>query len=448
MKIAIPRGLADGALPFGAATVIFLSFIFGGSTQQGFWSDAIIQLASLGLLGLALVSFKNIPRDALILVCVLVALPILQLIPMPPTLWTLLPDREALAKGYEAANVSLPWLPISVAPSVTFHSFTSLLPGVALFLAALQLSNNWRRNLVLIVFAILIASVILDLLQMMQGQASLLRFYATTNVDRAVGFFANSNHNAAFLYSAIPLGAAFWVGFRHQPQQRLLLAPLLLVVVIGLSLAQSRAGLILGLIAGLCCILLVVWNGNGMGQRRLWMGVLGVNVLALFLAFQFGFVGFEKRMQDSDILGDLRWPVASVTVKVAGANLPFGSGFGTFVPAYQMAEPRLLLLERFVNRAHNDWLEFWLEGGIFSVLGLVVFIGWFLPAVTRVWKAESTAGSSLAITLARASSIVIALLLVHSTIDYPLRTTSLLILFSLACALLISRNDTSPRPVQ
>jgi hypothetical protein len=54
MTIAFPRWLADGALPFATATVLLVAFVFGSGTQQGFWSDTIIQLACLALLGVVL----------------------------------------------------------------------------------------------------------------------------------------------------------------------------------------------------------------------------------------------------------------------------------------------------------------------------------------------------------------------------------------------------------
>ncbi len=193
--------------------------------------------------------------------------------------------------------------------------------------------------------AVAFVSVLLDLLQMMGGQSSPLRFYAITNPDRAVGFFANSNHNAAFLYCAIPFAAAWGIGLRRQSHRALVVALLLGFIIIGLALAQSRAGLILSVVAGLFCIPLVMGEGRGISRGRLLGVVTGGSVIALLIAFQFGFVNLAQRVEsEADIMEDLRWPVASVTLKAAQANLPFGTGFGTFVPVYQTIEPRTLLM--------------------------------------------------------------------------------------------------------
>jgi O-antigen ligase len=445
MILAIPRWLADGVLPFATAAVVLLALLLGGGTQQGFWSDAAIQLASLPLLALVLLSpnLMRVPRAPVILLCLLIALPLAQIIPLPPTLWTALPGREEVARGYSAASLSLPWLPISLAPNITWRSVFSLLPAVAVFLAILRLSNRSRRILVVMMLAVTFLSVLLDLFQMMGGQSSALRFYAITNVDRAVGFFANSNHNAAFLYCAIPFAAAWGIGLRRQPGRALLVVLLLGTVMVGLALAQSRTGLILSVIAGLSCIALVMCNGSGMPRRRLLIVVVGGNVIALLIAFQFGFVSLAKRMQDADIMGDLRWPVASVTLKAAQANLPFGTGFGTFVPVYQTVEPRTLLLERYLNRAHNDWLELGLEGGVLSIAGLLVFLAWFGRLSFQVWRPGQRGADALDTGLARAGSIIVILLMLHSIVDYPLRTTALMVVFALGCALLISPKRTS-----
>ena len=390
MTIAFLRWLGDSALPFATASVLLLAFVLGGATQQGFWSDAIVQLASLPLLALVLLSpnLSQLPRGAVGLLCLLVALPVVQLIPLPPTLWTALPGREEVVRAYAAAGLSLPWLPISLVPNATWRSAFSLMPAVAVFLAMLCLPSSARRNFVAMMLAMVFVSVLLDLLQMLGGQDSALRFYAITNPTRAVGFFANGNHNAAFLYCAIPFAAAWGIGFRRQPYRALAVALLAGFIIIGLALTQSRAGLVLGVIAGLFCIPMVFASGSsrGFSRGRLMAVAVGGGLVALLIAFQFGFVSMAKRVQSEDLAENLRWPVASVTLEAAQANLPFGAGFGTFVPVYQTVEPRTLLSERYVNRAHNDWLELGLEGGVLTIIALVVFFVWFGRSSFQAWR--------------------------------------------------------------
>ena len=131
---------------------------------------------------------------------------------MPPSLWSGLPGRGEIASAYEAAGMTLPWLPISLYPTATWLGLLSLVPATAVFLAMLSLERRSRRVLILLIFIVIFASAVLDMLQIMGGEDSPLRFYAVTNPGRAVGFFANSNHNAAFLYSAIPFVTAWMIG--------------------------------------------------------------------------------------------------------------------------------------------------------------------------------------------------------------------------------------------
>ncbi|MEI9805539.1 MAG: O-antigen ligase family protein [Pseudolabrys sp.] len=413
-----------------------MALVFGGGSLQGRWSDAIVQLASLPLLVLVLLNLSQmrVPRGPILLIGLLVALPLLQLIPLPPGLWTALPGRENEIQVYSALGQPLPWLPISLSPIMTWRSALSLLPVVAISLGMLCLSALWRRILVVMFLAFVFFSVFVDLTQMVQGTDSALRFYSAG--DRAVGFFANSNHNAALLYSAIPFAAAFGIGFHRQSLSVLLVLVLLGAIIVGLAIAQSRAGLILCAVAGISCFGLVLLNSSGSSRRRLIIAAVAGNLIALLIVFQVGFVSLTQRMESADVVSDSRWPVASLTWNLIEANLPLGTGFGTFVPVYQAAEPRTFLFDRFMNRAHNDWLEIALEGGVLSIAGLLIFLVWFVRASLKAWRAPAGA-DPLDAGLARASSIVVLLLMLHSAVDYPLRTTAMMVVFCFACALLV-----------
>jgi O-antigen ligase len=461
VSIPLPRFATDAFLPY-TSFVVVLAMLFGAGGIQG-WSDAVVQLAALPLLAWAL--FKLTPsrldrggRWAIVLLCAILALPLLQLIPLPPSLWSNLPGRREFASAYEAAGMALPWLPISLDPSATRLGLLSLLPATAIFLAMLSLEQRSRRILMVLMFTVVFASVVLDILQTVGGEDSPLRFYESTNRGRAVGFFANSNHNAAFLYSAIPFIIAWAIGLvvdhrRNRPISLTILALLILMIIIGLTATQSRAGIALLLVAGLSGLLLVWRHNRDQSGRRLLIFAIGGNLVALLLAFQLGFVGFMQRVEHAEGMEELRWPVARITSKAAVANLPFGSGFGTFVPVYDKFAPRTLLAETYVNRAHNDWLELWLTGGAPAIILVFGFLVWFGITTFRLWSSSQPNAPILDLALAQAASIVIVLLLLHSVVDYPLRTPTLSVLFAMACAFLVSprrieRNAGLPAEVE
>jgi O-antigen ligase len=316
----------------------------------------------------------------------------------------------------------------------------------------LSLEQRSRRVLILLLFVIVFASVVLDLLQTMDGDGSPLRFYAITNRDRAVGFFANANHNAAFLYSAIPFAVAWAIGLvldrrRNRAIGLASLALLLLMIIIGVTVTRSRAGMVLLVVASFSGVLLAWRYSRGRSGRRLLGFAIAASVVVLLVAFQFGFVGFTQRFEQSGI-EEIRWPVAQVTSQAAIANLPFGTGFGTFVPVYDQFAPRTLLGYSYVNHAHDDWLELWLTGGAPAIVLAVCFLAWFATSTFRLWGSSQPEGPVLDLALAQAASIVIVLLLLHSVLDFPLRIPAVLVLFAMACAFLLPRRKIEEAGVE
>src|SRR5262249_17801401 len=154
-----------------------------------------------------------------------------------------------------------PFLPISLEPLTTLRSALSLIPAVVVFLGVFCLRRETGvRWVLLLLFFVAIVGVGLALIQLVGGVHSPLRFFNLTHVSRGVGLFANSNHQAAFLYAVIPYAAIWAVLPRRDPRARVFRltfsAILLIVIVIGLPATLSRSGVFLGLVAGLCSILL------------------------------------------------------------------------------------------------------------------------------------------------------------------------------------------------
>jgi O-antigen ligase len=445
VSISLPRVVTEAFLPY-TSFVVILAILFGGGGNQG-WSDALVQLAALPLLAWALFKLSPLQLDrhgqwAIGLLCAIFAWPLLQLIPMPPSLWSDLPGREAIGSAYETAGIPLPWLPISLDPSATWLGLLSLLPAAAVFLAMLLLDQRARRVLVILIFIGVFANVLLDILQTVGGYNSPLRFYAITNLFRPVGLFANSNHNAAFLYCTLPFATAWAIGLMLEHRQNRAvglawLALLILMIIIGVTLTQSRAGIVLLVVAGLASLLLVWWHARASSGRHLLGFAAGACVLGLLVAFHLGFVGFMERVQGQGF-EDARWSIAKVTSRAAIANLPFGSGIGTFVPVYDELAPRTLLGDTYVNHAHNDWLELWLTAGAPAMILAVGFLVWLAGATFRLWGSGQPSARALDLVLARAAPIAIVLLLLHSAVDFPLRIPTLSVLFAIACGYLIA----------
>ena len=128
-----------------SAAVLGTSFTFGGATRQGLVSEAIPELLSLPLIALALPRatpfLKRFPSASALLVG-LIILPCLQLVPLPPALWSVLPGRSLITEILTTAQVPMSWRPISLIPVETWRALLSLLPALAIFLATLSLERG------------------------------------------------------------------------------------------------------------------------------------------------------------------------------------------------------------------------------------------------------------------------------------------------------------------
>jgi hypothetical protein len=75
------------------------------------------------------------------------------------------------------------------------------------------------------------------------------------------------------------------------------------------------------------------------------------------------------------------------------------------------------------------------------VVGIVLiglFVAWVVLRAVKVWRRAPPGGREIDISLARAATVVIALLMAHSFIDYPLRTGAMMAILAFACALLVA----------
>src|SRR5580704_10387261 len=125
------------------ALTLAAALLLGGGTRGGFLSDALLQFLAIPLLLLSASRLGDLfwrePAKSRqvrweIAFCLAVLLvPLIQLVPLPPMLWTLLPHREPLIASFDGLGQGLPWLPISVSPNATWLSVAALLPTLAVF---------------------------------------------------------------------------------------------------------------------------------------------------------------------------------------------------------------------------------------------------------------------------------------------------------------------------
>src|SRR5262249_26537308 len=67
----------------------------------------------------------------------------------------------------------------------------------------------------------------------------------------------------------------------------------------------------------------------------------------------------------------------------------------------------------------------------------LVFVAWLAARSVKVWFGRDLTFSGIDLSLTRAATLVVALIIAHSLVDYPLRTGAIMGLLAFACGLLI-----------
>lgn len=442
------RGQWDG-VAIAAFILLAFSVALGGASREHALRVALVELAALPLLVLAAGRLirADLWRDrqfAFGLLAAIVAIPLIQLIPLPPAVWTGLAGRDPLLLALDLAGLQPGWGQMTLTPDLTWRSALVLVAPLAMFIATLTLSQNARTRLVGLSLGAAVLGILLGAAQLASGGERLYP-WETTSAGSVTGFFANRNHLASMLLVTLPFAIVFGAAsLRRRNASRLPLwfaALFLGLVVIALAAIRSRAGVTL-FAPVLAFSLLAAWIASGRGRPApallMLVGATGAALTAVaILALPPILARFET--QDSPEVRFERWPLVAET---AQTYLPLGSGIGSFDVVYRSVEPLEELDSSFFNQAHNDYLETWLETGWLGIGVILAFLVWYARRCSTAWKAPPSREGDLQ----RAASIGVGVLLLHSAGDYPLRTVTLAVVFAMCCGLLelARRTDQDP----
>lgn len=448
------------------AVTIIACLLLGGGTRSSMLSDGVLQLLAIPLLLSALWHWLDRPSDrrrrrVLALSASFALIFFVQLLPLPPAIWTMLPHREPIIESFRLIDGALPWRPLSLAPTLTWSSLLAFIAPLGVFLAASGLAPPERRRLALLILPVSALSVFLGLLQVAQGEESPLRFFSYTNPSEAVGLFANRNHFSALLYCSIVV-ATTWFAESTMTSERskqtqgfdvtsfvpaIAAATMVVVLMSGQAMARSRAGIALTFFALIGAFALAYAtkrrSASNVASYKLLLGAMAV---ATALCVQFALYRILARFDAAGMLDDTRLSVAHRAIGAANALFPFGAGFGTFVPVYATFEhPEDALVSAYINHAHNDFLELYFESGLFGIALVVAFCSWWGLRSWRLWRQPTGPAAEVDEPYALAATVIVALLFLHSFVDYPLRTTAMMTYFALACALMIEPPTSQAR---
>lgn len=432
-------------LHFLAPVYLVICLLLGGASAAGFAANGLLQLMALPIIYWSLVSRRYAPlatpaKWLVGLLIMLLGLFAVQLVPLPPAIWTALPGREPIASGFALLGLEFPWLPVSLQPENSIASLLWLLPAVAILLAILRLGGFRASWLAWALVGTTVSAVAIGATQVAGGQRAATYFYAITNRGAAVGFFSNANHMATLLLAAIPFLAALAASaLRKSDKGRrktasgvlLLIGSAALVFLVGLAINGSLAGLGLA-IPTVGASLLILRRSKPLPRWALPVIVLAslASVAAVFTApLGNNLIGEQAQNAES------RQTSFAKTLDAAAAYFPAGSGIGTFQAVYRTQEDPMTISTTFMNHAHSDVLEILLEAGLPGALLMIGLLIWWASRVRAIWRSEELD------LFARAATIATGAIIAHSVVDYPLRTAAISVVFAVCLALM-----SSPRP--
>ncbi|MFL6730247.1 MAG: O-antigen ligase family protein [Sphingomicrobium sp.] len=435
------RRFASLAVP----AYVLLCLTLGGSRQSA-WANMVLQLLGLGLLVWAVArrpdqSLNRDQRQLLWLAMIALAIVALQLIPLPTSVWQGLGGRQSIADGYRILGIPPPALPLSVAPYDSLSSLLSLVPPLAVLVGYWRLGPH-PGPLIAAVLAATFAGILIGALQVgsTDPASSPWYFYPQTTYGVATGFFANANHMATLLVITLPFLAAALAstrsGGRNAQRYSAMLALVAggaVVIAVGIALNGSLAGYGLAVPVLLASALIVLPSrSRAFGWLAPLAGLLLIGAIGWLTTTPLSSSSALRSNAETSVQS--RAEILQTSLNAIRDFMPFGSGLGSFREVYAVYEDHDRLdPNTYVNHAHNDYVELALETGVPGLIVLVLFLGWWGKAAWNAWRRRDPDP------FARAAAVASAAILIHSIVDFPLRTAAIASCFAMCLALLVRR---------
>ena len=380
---------------------------FGGTEPISF---ALIEVVLLGAAALVVFRSRNyewagswslaaIPAG-------LIALVALQLLPLPRGLlrW-LRPDYPAWDVD-AAGGGGGKFFSLSIAPYNTKTHFILLVCCVVAFFFARMLGQDRasRRRLMAWLLTLGTFEALYGLVQYLSGWQKIFGYVKKYNLEEATGTYINRNHFAGFLEMAIPFSLALVLyenskrsrqarGVRRTfgTRAKALLSGgnfsrmglrvfAALAMVAGLFFSRSR----MGILAGVASLAVMAIFAGVQRSAGLWLAA-GVMICGIGLVFwmgaEQGFGRFASIGDEYTSANESRLSLWKDTVRLIEGHPLLGSGLGTFPVAFTRVQSTFP--GKFVNHAHNDYLEITSDLGIPAAVVFFSAIGFLLVRVAR-----------------------------------------------------------------
>jgi len=441
---------AKPSLPFILLTLLLCTaWLVGGASRADALGQVVIRVAAWVALVVALLMAPRPAhldaRPVAILLLAATLLVLAQLVPLPPTVWQGLSGRAMFAEAAAVSGQAQPWRPLAIVPAAALNAAASLIVPITILVLVMGLAKrerSWLPGLLLVLIAI---SMLVGLLQF--AGAGFNNPFVNDTPGQVSGTFANRNHFALFLAMGCLITPVWpFFGGRRSGWRGPIALGLVLLLALTILASGSRAGMIVGLL-GIAFGLFLARHGVKRELRSAprWVfsaliaAIVGVIVIFVLISVVAGRAESINRIIAVDAVADMRSRGMPTVLEMVRLYLPWGSGFGGFDPLFRIHEPFELLKFTYFNHAHNDFLEVVLDGGLPALFLLVAGLAWWLVASIKVWRS----GSGFDNILPKVGSVMLLLILLASTVDYPARTPTIMAMMVISGLWL---GETRPKP--
>lgn len=434
----------------------------GGGSRQGLLNLAV-QLAAFAVLGVnrerAARFFWEAPRGLLILIGLTLALPLVQLVPLPPAVWTRLPGRGVVSQSLSLIGEQGAWMPFSLDPNRTAIALAAVIACLPFAILAATMERAKARWVPGTIAAAGALSMALGAVQLAQGNRYLV--VDPSGAVRSQLYATFANHNATGLFFVLcliclPMLRFDWLAKRLKGTRqfgsssakaelarnmRLVRLALGTVFALCTILTQSRSSIVI-------LALVLVWTGwrnralllpgrrdvvRRDAVRPARFGRHAVLAVAAVIALcAAGLVANTSTVRKSfsrfDSIQDARGAIWTDTTSVIHRFLPLGAGVGSFDEVFQLDESLENVATGRAGRAHNDYLEVLVESG---GMGIALVLGWIGWVALQLRRGDG---------LVRGAAGVLACIALQSLVDYPLRNMAMLAIASAMIGLLARRD--------
>jgi hypothetical protein len=381
--------------------LILASLIMGGGTSQGLWTDHLLYVLFVPLIGIAIARVDQWKLSRLSSVALAGATLMV--------VWQLAPVANPSAVLWLPSGIDRPphvfWAP-DIGRALEPALFFVTLAAFAVFVSTLD-----ERGQTALVPYFLVGAAINLAVGLVQ------RSYDAVSVELILlpfagsfGFFANENHGSVLAYCSIVLCGFYFLSINNNPYLYGMLSFATLIVLFSF---ESRAAFVFA-----SFLSVVTWS---VFKRSRPNSVTIYVAPAFFAVISTSLLLVNINSISDNYRSEFYHNLFEMTIN----SFPFGIGAGSFVHIYPALNSQTETIQGiFINAAHNDWLQIFAENGIFS---LVVF-----SINLLIFKRKYNRKLEIALL------IIVVFISLHSLIDYPLRSFGISLIFAFAMGIMAS----------